>query len=53
VKALFIDYLVIVQSMIIKVTHIINREKVKVETSNVMDVIRLTRAITIVLKSKE
>ena len=31
-------------------THAISREEIKVETGKVMDVIRLTRAITIVLK---
>ncbi len=33
-------------------THAISREEILVEQGNVMDVIRLTRAITIVLKSK-
>jgi putative sterol carrier protein len=33
-------------------THAISREEIIVEKGNVMDVIRLTRAITIVLKSK-
>jgi len=33
-------------------THAISREQITVEKGNVMDVIRLTRAITIVLKSK-
>jgi len=33
-------------------THAISREEIKVETGKIMDVIRLTRAITIVLKSK-
>lgn len=33
-------------------THAISREKITVERGKVMDVIRLTRAITIVLKSK-
>ena len=33
-------------------THAISREEIIVERGNVMDVIRLTRAITIVLKSK-
>ena len=33
-------------------THAISREEIKVETGKVMDVIRLTRAITIVLKTK-
>jgi len=33
-------------------THAISREEILVEQGNVMDVIRFTRAITIVLKSK-
>jgi len=33
-------------------THAISREQITVEKGKVMDVIRLTRAITIVLKSK-
>ena len=33
-------------------THAISREEIMVEKGSVMDVIRLTRAITIVLKSK-
>jgi len=33
-------------------THAISREEILVERGNVMDVIRFTRAITIVLKSK-
>jgi len=33
-------------------THTISREEILVEQGNVMDVIRLTRAITIVLKTK-
>ncbi len=33
-------------------THAISREQITVESGRVMDVIRLTRAITIVLKSK-
>jgi len=33
-------------------THAISREEITVEKGKVMDVIRLTRAITIVLKSK-
>ncbi len=33
-------------------THAISREEIMVEKGTVMDVIRLTRAITIVLKSK-
>jgi len=33
-------------------THAISREQITVERGKVMDVIRLTRAITIVLKSK-
>lgn len=33
-------------------THSISREEILVEQGNVMDVIRLTRAITIVLKTK-
>jgi hypothetical protein len=33
-------------------THAISREEILVEEGNVMDVIRLTRAITIVLKTK-
>ena len=33
-------------------THAISREEIKVETGKIMDVIRLTRAITIVLKTK-
>jgi len=33
-------------------THAISREKITVEKGKVMDVIRLTRAITIVLKAK-
>jgi hypothetical protein len=33
-------------------THAISREEILVEQGNVMDIIRLTRAITIVLKSK-
>ncbi len=33
-------------------THAISREEILVEKGSVMDVIRLTRAITIVLKSK-
>jgi putative sterol carrier protein len=33
-------------------THAISREEIKVETGKIMDVIRLTRAITIVLKAK-
>jgi putative sterol carrier protein len=33
-------------------THAISREEIKIETGKVMDVIRLTRAITIVLKTK-
>ncbi len=33
-------------------THAISREEIKVETGKVMDVIRLTRAITIVLKTE-
>jgi hypothetical protein len=33
-------------------THAISREQISVEEGKVMDVIRLTRAITIVLKSK-
>ena len=32
-------------------THAISREEIKVETGKVIDVIRLTRAITIVLKT--
>ncbi len=34
-------------------THAISREQIIVEKGKVMDVIRLTRAITIVLKTKE
>ncbi|MHA2391563.1 MAG: SCP2 sterol-binding domain-containing protein [Promethearchaeota archaeon] len=33
-------------------THAISREEIKVEVGKVMDVIRLTRAITIVLKTE-
>ncbi|MBY8991466.1 MAG: SCP2 sterol-binding domain-containing protein [Candidatus Lokiarchaeota archaeon] len=33
-------------------THAISREEIKVENGKVMDIIRLTRAITIVLKTK-
>ncbi len=33
-------------------THVISREQITVEKGKVMDVIRLTRAITIVLKTK-
>ncbi|MFX1477925.1 MAG: SCP2 sterol-binding domain-containing protein [Promethearchaeota archaeon] len=33
-------------------THIISREEIKVEEGKVIDVIRLTRAITVVLKSE-
>ena len=33
-------------------THAISREEITVEKGNVMDVIRLTRAITIVLKTR-
>jgi putative sterol carrier protein len=33
-------------------THAISREEIKVETGKVMDIIRLTRAITIVIKTK-
>jgi putative sterol carrier protein len=33
-------------------THAISREQIKVEKGKVMDVIRLTRAITIVLKTR-
>ena len=33
-------------------THAISREQIKVEKGKVMDVIRLTKAITIVLKAK-